>query len=107
VTVDLESGYGDASKVVGETIALALNNGGTLYDPQLMNEVIQAVKRASIEVDTVFAGSVAGCATEHLRIPRDVPRSLVQSVPARSRRPPAAEGNLEVCRPTFACMGCI
>lgn len=34
---------------------LALNSDGTLYDPQLMNEVIQAVKRANIEVDTVFS----------------------------------------------------
>jgi hypothetical protein len=34
---------------------LALNNDGTLYDPQFMNEVIQAVKRANTEVDTVFS----------------------------------------------------
>lgn len=34
---------------------LALQADGTLYDPQLMNEVIQAVNRENLEVDTVFA----------------------------------------------------
>ena len=34
---------------------LALHPDGTLYDPQLMNEVIQAVNRENLEVDTVFA----------------------------------------------------
>ena len=34
---------------------LALNDDGTLYDPQLMNEVAQAVKRENLIVDTVFA----------------------------------------------------
>jgi hypothetical protein len=34
---------------------LALNDDGTLYDPELMNEVAQAVKRENLTVDTVFA----------------------------------------------------
>jgi hypothetical protein len=34
---------------------LALNDDGTLYDPELMYEVVQAVKRANLKVDTVFA----------------------------------------------------
>ena len=34
---------------------LALNDDGTLYDPELMYEVAQAVKREHLVVDTVFA----------------------------------------------------
>jgi hypothetical protein len=34
---------------------LALNDDGTLYDPELMYEVAQAVKRENLTVDTVFA----------------------------------------------------
>jgi hypothetical protein len=34
---------------------LALNDGGTLYDPELMREVIAAVEREGLEVTTVFA----------------------------------------------------
>lgn len=34
---------------------LALNDDGSLYDPELMREVIQAVKREGLEVTTVFA----------------------------------------------------
>jgi hypothetical protein len=34
---------------------LALNSDGSLYDPELMNEVTQAVKHANLKVDTVFA----------------------------------------------------
>jgi hypothetical protein len=34
---------------------LVLNDDNTLYDPELMNEVVQAVKRAGINVETVFA----------------------------------------------------
>ena len=34
---------------------LALNDDGSLYDPELMNEVAQAVKRESLTVDKVFA----------------------------------------------------
>jgi len=34
---------------------LALNNDGSLYDPELMNEVAQAVKRENLTVDKVYA----------------------------------------------------
>jgi hypothetical protein len=34
---------------------LALNEDGSLYDPELMREVLEAVKREGIEVSTVFA----------------------------------------------------
>jgi hypothetical protein len=34
---------------------LALNDDGSLYDPELMYEVAQAVKRENLSVDTVFA----------------------------------------------------
>ena len=34
---------------------LALNEDGSLYDPELMNEVAQAVKRENLTVDKVFA----------------------------------------------------
>ena len=34
---------------------LALNGDGSLYDPELMNEVAQAVKRENLTVDKVFA----------------------------------------------------
>jgi hypothetical protein len=34
---------------------LALNDDGSLYDPELMYEVVQAVKRENLIVDTVFA----------------------------------------------------
>jgi hypothetical protein len=34
---------------------LALNEDGSLYDPELMHEVAQAVERENLKVDTVFA----------------------------------------------------
>jgi hypothetical protein len=34
---------------------LSLKGDGTLYDPELMHEVVQAVKRENLKVDTVFA----------------------------------------------------
>jgi hypothetical protein len=34
---------------------LALNDDGSLYDPELMHEVVQAVQRENLTVDTVFA----------------------------------------------------
>lgn len=34
---------------------LVINDDNTLYDPELMNEVVQAAKRESLHVDTVFA----------------------------------------------------
>jgi len=34
---------------------LVVNDDNTLYDPELMNEVVQAVKRESLKVETVFS----------------------------------------------------
>ena len=34
---------------------LAINDDGSLYDPELMREVIEAVQREGLQVDTVFA----------------------------------------------------
>ena len=34
---------------------LALNDDGSLYDPELMREVMDAVQREGLQVDTVFA----------------------------------------------------
>jgi hypothetical protein len=34
---------------------LVLNDDGSLYDPELMNEVAQAVKRENLSVDRVYA----------------------------------------------------
>jgi hypothetical protein len=34
---------------------LVLNDDGSLYDPELMSEVAQAVSRENLKVDTVFA----------------------------------------------------
>ena len=34
---------------------LVINDDNTLYDPELMNEVVQAVKRENLQVDRVFA----------------------------------------------------
>jgi hypothetical protein len=34
---------------------LALNADHSLYDPQLMHEVVQAVEREHLQVDTVYA----------------------------------------------------
>jgi hypothetical protein len=34
---------------------LALNDDGSLYDPELMHEVVQAVEHTKLQVDTVFA----------------------------------------------------
>jgi glyoxylase-like metal-dependent hydrolase (beta-lactamase superfamily II) len=34
---------------------LVINDNNTLYHPELMNEVVQAVKRESLKVDSVFA----------------------------------------------------
>jgi predicted TIM-barrel fold metal-dependent hydrolase len=33
----------------------AINDDGSLYDPELMREVMEAVKREGLEVDTFFA----------------------------------------------------
>ncbi|HEX4605648.1 MAG TPA: hypothetical protein VH724_16725 [Candidatus Angelobacter sp.] len=34
---------------------LSLNDNGTLYDPELMREVVEAVKREGLQVEKVFA----------------------------------------------------
>ena len=34
---------------------LAMNGDGTLYDPELMYEVVEAAQRANLQIDTVFA----------------------------------------------------
>ena len=47
--------YFPESHLLYASDTLALNEDGSLYDPQLMHEVAQAVKRANLAVDTVFA----------------------------------------------------
>lgn len=47
--------YFPDSRLLYASDTLALNDDGSLYDPQLMHEVMQAVERANLKVDTVFA----------------------------------------------------
>jgi hypothetical protein len=47
--------YFPGSRLLYASDTLALNDDGTLYDPELMREVAQAVQRANLKVDTVFA----------------------------------------------------
>jgi len=47
--------YFPASRLLYASDPLALNEDASLYDPQLMHEVAQAVKRANLKVDRVFA----------------------------------------------------
>jgi len=47
--------YFPQSRLLYASDTLALNEDGSLYDPELMHEVAQAVERAGIKVDTVFA----------------------------------------------------
>ena len=47
--------YFPESRLLYASDTLALNDDGSLYDPELMHEVAQAVKRANLNVDTVFA----------------------------------------------------
>jgi hypothetical protein len=47
--------YFPESRLLYASDTLALNDDGTLYDPELMHEVAQAVKRENLHVDTVFA----------------------------------------------------
>jgi hypothetical protein len=47
--------YFPQSRLLYASDTLVLQDDGTLYDPQLMYEVIQAVRRANLEVETVFA----------------------------------------------------
>jgi hypothetical protein len=47
--------YFPESRLLYASDTLVLNDDGSIYDPQLVNEVAQAVKRAGIRVDTVYA----------------------------------------------------
>ena len=47
--------YFPESRLLYASDTLSLNGDGSLYDPELMHEVAQAVKRANLEVNTVFA----------------------------------------------------
>jgi len=47
--------YFPESRLLYASDTLALNDDGSLYDPELMFEVAQAVKRENLKVDTVFA----------------------------------------------------
>jgi hypothetical protein len=47
--------YFPESRLLYASDTLAMNGDGTLYDPELMREVVQAVKLANLKVDTVFA----------------------------------------------------
>jgi hypothetical protein len=47
---------------------LLLKGEGTLYDPELMNEVAQAVKRAKLQVETVFAMHQAPMAWDQVMV---------------------------------------
>ena len=46
--------FPDARLLYGSD-TLVINDDGSLYDPELMREVAQAVRRANLEVDTIFA----------------------------------------------------
>jgi hypothetical protein len=47
--------YFPESRLLYASDTLSLKDDGALYDPELMHEVAQAVQRANIKVDTVFA----------------------------------------------------
>ena len=47
--------YFPEHKLLYASDTLSLNDDGSLYDPELMREVMQAVKREGLEVTTVFA----------------------------------------------------
>ena len=47
--------YFPGHKLLYASDTLSLNDDGSLYDPELMREVMQAVKREGLEVTTVFA----------------------------------------------------
>ena len=47
--------YFPESRLLYPSDTLVLHDDGTLYDPQWMYEVIQAVRRANLEVETAFA----------------------------------------------------
>ncbi len=45
---------------------LVINEDNTLYDPELMNEVVQAVRRENLQVDRVFAMHQGPTAWNHV-----------------------------------------
>jgi hypothetical protein len=47
--------YFPEARLLYASDTLALNEDGSLYDPELMHEVAQAVERAGLKVDAVFA----------------------------------------------------
>jgi hypothetical protein len=47
--------YFPAHKLLYASDTLVVNDDGTLYDPELMREVVAAVAREHLEVATVFA----------------------------------------------------
>jgi hypothetical protein len=47
--------YFPDSRLLYASDTLALNGDGTLYNPELMQEVAHAVERSNLKVDTVFA----------------------------------------------------
>jgi hypothetical protein len=47
--------YFPESRLLYASDTLVLNDDGSLYDPELLREVAQAVKRAHLQVETVFA----------------------------------------------------
>jgi len=47
--------YFPDSRLLYASDTLALHDDGTLYDPELMHEVMQTVERANLKVDTVFS----------------------------------------------------
>lgn len=47
--------YFPEHRILYASDTLALNDDGSLYDPELMREVVQAVEREGLEVGTVFA----------------------------------------------------
>ena len=47
--------YFPEHRILYASDTLVVNDDGTLYDPELLHEVVAAVKRENLEVDTVFA----------------------------------------------------
>jgi hypothetical protein len=47
--------YFPDSRLLYASDTLAINGDGSLYDPELMREVVQAAKQANLNVETVFA----------------------------------------------------
>ena len=47
--------YFSAHHLLYASDTLVLNGDGSLYDPELMHEVVQAVGRERLTVDTVYA----------------------------------------------------